>query len=120
MGDVSNLPPLLSGTCLCEFAAMPDGGASIVAVSLPEGETSVIVLRSGDQCLCYRNRCPHFGVELSKPDGPFYVSPHEWLKCNVHYAKFRWDDGVCISGDCVGESLIAVAVVVREGGVWVA
>jgi nitrite reductase/ring-hydroxylating ferredoxin subunit len=42
--------------------------------------------------------------------------PHETMTCNVHYAKYRWSDGLCTSGDCLGESLTAVPVQVNAAG----
>jgi len=34
--------------------------------------------------------------------------PHASITCNVHYARYRWADGVCEWGECEGESLLPV------------
>jgi nitrite reductase/ring-hydroxylating ferredoxin subunit len=37
--------------------------------------------------------------------------------CVNHYAAFRFDDGYCVEGPCLGASLDAVAVSVSDGRV---
>jgi nitrite reductase/ring-hydroxylating ferredoxin subunit len=85
---------------------------------LAQGEFRLLVLRSGDTCFGYENRCPHFGVPLAARDGQLILKPHLSVSCNTHYARFRWADGYCESGDCVGESLVQVPLVVSDGVVY--
>ena len=108
-----------AGEVLCTLESLSDGAARIVQVRASEGLISVIVLRSGEQCFAYLNRCPHFGSPLSQTDAQLYHGPHEWLKCNIHYAVFRWSDGQCIKGECEGDALRAVPVLLRDGLVLV-
>lgn len=75
----------------------------------------LLVLRSGDACWGYVNRCPHFGVPLAERDDQLIVVPHQAVKCNVHYSRFRWQDGYCEDGDCQGDSLQAVALQIQAG-----
>ncbi|MBK7006104.1 MAG: hypothetical protein IPH37_14040 [Burkholderiales bacterium] len=42
--------------------------------------------------------------------------PHTSITCNVHYARYRWADGTCESGECEGEALIAVPLDVGTDG----
>lgn len=79
------------------------------------GAFHLLALRSGDHCFGYENRCPHFGVPLAARDAQLIVKPHLSVSCNTHYARFRWQDGFCESGDCAGEYLLAVALAVRDG-----
>ena len=64
----------------------------------------------------YVNRCAHFGVPLAARQEQLIFKPHTSITCNVHYARYRWADGVCESGECEGESLIAVPLDVRADG----
>lgn len=80
----------------------------------------LLLLRSGERCLAYENRCPHFGVPLAARDELLILKPHESVSCNTHYARFRWEDGHCVSGDCEGESLRAIQLFLRDGKVFVA
>jgi len=85
---------------------------------LAQGEFRLLVLRSGDTCFGYENRCPHFGVPLAARDDQLILKPHLSVSCNTHYARFRWADGYCESGDCAGESLVQVPLVVSDGVVY--
>ena len=76
----------------------------------------VLLLRSGEEVKAYVNRCAHFGVPLAARQEQLLFKPHVSITCNVHYARYRWADGVCESGDCEGESLIAIPVVVDAQG----
>lgn len=99
-------PP--AGTLVCTLIELPDGGARMFAFPMAMGEFRLLVLRSGAQCLGYENYCPHFGVPLAARDEQLIFKSHESISCNTHYARFRWADGYCESGDCIGESLVSV------------
>lgn len=113
------------GTVLCDLQALVDGGVRCIdhPVSQPPAESSgalvvknyrMLILRSGSNVKAYLNRCAHFGVPLGETSDKLIFVPHKTLSCNVHYAKYQWDDGLCISGDCEGESLIPVPVKVNS------
>ena len=75
-----------------------------------------LLLRSGDTVHAYVNRCAHFGVPLAAKPEQLIFKPHASISCNVHYARYRWSDGFCESGDCAGESLLPIPVVVDAQG----
>jgi nitrite reductase/ring-hydroxylating ferredoxin subunit len=104
-------------TLLCRIEDIPDGGGRVLAFGDGEQPFRLIVLRSGDSIKAWHNRCPHFGMPLALKDEWLIVKPHESLKCNVHYARFRWQDGVCDEGDCIGDRLDAIPVTVCNGEV---
>jgi nitrite reductase/ring-hydroxylating ferredoxin subunit len=76
----------------------------------------ILLLRSGQDIKAYANRCAHFGVPLAAKQEHMRFVPHVSLSCNVHYARYRWSDGVCDRGDCLGESLSAIPLVVDARG----
>jgi nitrite reductase/ring-hydroxylating ferredoxin subunit len=43
----------------------------------------------------------------------------EMIVCSAHGARFRIEDGVCVSGPCLGDVLEAVAVTVVDGEIHV-
>lgn len=106
-----DLPP--TGTALCTLAQIPDGGGHVLAFGDGEKPLRILLLRSGDEVRAWHNRCPHFGMPLAVRDEQLIVKAHVSFKCNVHYARFRWQDGVCDDGECVGERLEAIPVEVR-------
>ena len=80
----------------------------------------LLVLRSGETVLGYVNRCAHFGVPLAATQEQLIFKPHVSISCNVHYARYRWQDGICDFGDCEGESLLAVPIKIRDGKIVIA
>jgi nitrite reductase/ring-hydroxylating ferredoxin subunit len=118
--DVPNAPE--RGTALCQLDTLPDGSATMLEVPAADGKNSalppyrVLLLRSGNTVKGYVNRCAHFGVPLANRQALLIYQPHVSISCNVHYARYRWDDGYCESGDCEGASLLAIPLVVDASG----
>ena len=115
--QLPNAPPV--GTALGNVDAIGDGQALMLTVfgaADPMQPASsappfhVLLLRSGSEVKAFVNRCAHFGVPLAAQQSLLKYVPHTSLTCNVHYARYRWSDGVCDRGDCEGESLIAIPV----------
>jgi len=109
------------GTVLGHRDALPDGQATLSTVeTAPSTPTAppfrVLLLRSGPEVKAYVNRCAHFGVPLAAKQEQLIFQPHVSITCNVHYARYRWTDGVCDYGECVGEALLAIPVVVDAQG----
>ena len=108
-----------SGVEICSLEEIPDGGGHIVQLPQEAKYIGFLVLRSGDSCYVYINQCPHFGVQLAASDSQLIYSAHHWVNCNVHYARFRWEDGLCEAGECEGEFLQKVTIKILNGKVIV-
>ncbi|MEI6803859.1 MAG: Rieske 2Fe-2S domain-containing protein [Burkholderiales bacterium] len=108
------------GTVLGQRDDFADGQATLLKLPVPGKPATqtfgLVVLRDGNALRAYVNRCPHFGVVLAGRQEHLIQTSGVSLSCNVHYARFRWSDGLCESGECVGESLIPVALVVSASG----
>jgi nitrite reductase/ring-hydroxylating ferredoxin subunit len=107
------------GTELGHMQTLPDGQATMHTLDSVNPENKpfrVLLLRSGPQVRAFVNRCAHFGVPLAERQDLLIFQPHTSITCNVHYARYRWSDGVCIAGDCEGESLLAIPVTVDDAG----
>jgi len=76
----------------------------------------LLILREGNSVRAFVNRCAHFGVPLAAQPSQLIQVPLRSITCNVHYAKYRWEDGSCESGECEGESLVPVPVTVNDQG----
>ncbi|HPW13843.1 MAG TPA: Rieske (2Fe-2S) protein, partial [Thermomonas sp.] len=63
---------------------------------------------------------PHAGRRLDWAPGKFLRAKDGMLVCAAHGASFELANGVCVAGPCRGESLRAVAVEVRDGGISLA
>lgn len=105
-------PTPAAGTLLGRLDALADGSATMMELSVPDAQKPFryLLLRSGDAVKAYENRCAHFGVPLAARQDLLIFKPHTSISCNVHYARYRWSDGICEAGDCVGEALPAIPV----------
>ena len=87
----------------CETLA--DGDS--LSFELPEaaGGGEGFVTRRGSDYFVYRNRCPHWGVDLDMGFGEFYDPKLDRIFCRNHGALFQLDDGLCVWGPCTGKAL---------------
>ena len=108
-----------AGTVLSSVNDLPDQQATMLALDTGGGVAQpfhLLLLREGAQVRAFVNRCPHFGVPLAAKQTQLISKPGTSITCNVHYARFRWSDGVCEAGECVGEGLIPVPLVIAADG----
>jgi nitrite reductase/ring-hydroxylating ferredoxin subunit len=89
------------------LACIPEGGV----LELP-GER--IAWRRGGEVRVFVNNCPHFRLKLNYEPGEFKVYG-DLICCAHHYSYFRFADGMCVEGQCVGEPLEAVPFRVVDG-----
>ena len=77
------------------------------------------VVRQGDQIYAYQNFCRHVGHELNwVPDG-FLTKDDTAILCASHGAQYEIDTGLCFAGPCIGKSLRAVNVEIRDRVIYV-
>lgn len=110
-----------AGTVVGHRAALPDGQVQIChlprsSVNAKDTPFSLLLMRSGDAITAFANRCAHFGTPLAARQEQLIYQPHQHLQCNVHYARYRWQDGVCDQGECAGEALIPVPLHIDTAG----
>ncbi|MGM0516531.1 MAG: PfkB family carbohydrate kinase [Pseudomonadota bacterium] len=107
--------PAADPRLLCRLEDLEDLDALGVT---PQGHTAggrgdeLIVVRRGEHVCAWRNVCPHNGSPLSRKRHDF-LEDHEGgpkLRCNVHQAYFRLEDGYCVEGPCEGDHLTPVAI----------
>ena len=120
--EVPGAPPV--STELGRLDQLADGSATMVNLAPADDSSAAggksfpyLLLRSGDTVKAYVNRCAHFGVPLAAKQEQLRYKPHISISCNVHYARFRWNDGWCEFGDCQGDSLIPIPVSIDGQGV---
>lgn len=111
--DLPNAPA--PGTELLHLDTLADGGVQFLEFGPSASIFRLLLLRSGETVFAYVNRCAHFGVPLAQRVDQLHFKPHLSVSCNVHYARFRWQDGLCEFGDCVGESLLPIPVANCDG-----
>lgn len=68
----------------------------------------------------YRNRCPHTGAPLEWTPHAFLDIDNSFIQCAIHGALFRPEDGFCLRGPCVGQSLQSLELRVDDETISVA
>jgi nitrite reductase/ring-hydroxylating ferredoxin subunit len=104
---------------LLAFDAIEDGGLVEIEASIDGDAESLIVHRDGERVRAWFNVCPHAGRRLDWAPGKFLRS-QGLLVCAAHGASFELGGGSCVAGPCRGASLRAVALDVRDGGIYLA
>ncbi|MGF6693867.1 nitrite reductase/ring-hydroxylating ferredoxin subunit [Metapseudomonas resinovorans] len=84
-----------------------------------EGRDTVLALRWRGQVRVYRNLCPHLAVAMQYRKDRFMSGDGQHIVCFAHGALFRPDNGFCVLGPCLGQSLQALdARAEADGGLW--
>jgi len=96
-----------------------EGCARGVVVGEGAGRRDIILVRRDGVLRAYVNSCPHQGVPLETFPHKFLTADGSQFVCSAHGARFRVEDGVCVSGPCEGKSLRALAFSVVDGDVVV-
>ncbi|MFC0407682.1 Rieske (2Fe-2S) protein [Roseomonas elaeocarpi] len=106
--------PLPAQRVLCRLADIPDGEAR--GFDPPPGSfIGVFAVRRGEGVFVFLNSCPHIGVPLEVLPHRFLDGRRERVVCAVHGARFRVEDGLCLSGPCMGDRLEIVPAEIRDG-----
>lgn len=100
---------------LCRLDDIPDGESDGFFTETPVGRLLYLVVRRGAQAFVYKNACPHTGMPLDFNPGRFLTKDGDLILCSTHGAKFRIEDGVCVSGPCQGDRLKPVETEIRDG-----
>jgi nitrite reductase/ring-hydroxylating ferredoxin subunit len=66
----------------------------------------------------YVNSCRHQAQPLDFGDGHFFDEAYDALVCCHHGARYTPDSGLCIEGPCAGKRLTALALEMRDDGLW--
>lgn len=84
---------------------IPEPGAKGFSYTTATGEQEGFVVRFAGEVRAYENSCPHTGVSLNWSDDQFFELDHKFIQCALHGALFQPQDGRCIWGPCLGQSL---------------
>ena len=104
---------------LSALADIPDGGSNGFFTETSDGRLLYMVIRRGNEAFVYVNACPHTGMPLDFQPGRFLAADGALIQCSTHGAKFRIEDGFCVSGPCQGDSLKPVKTEIRDGDIYV-
>ncbi len=96
---------------LCSVSDIPEGGAK----GYEHKGCSYIVTKLDGQIYTYVNRCPHLGAPLNWAPDDFLDPDGDLIRCSTHGALFQIENGRCVSGPCLGQSLQASPCHTQDG-----
>ncbi len=103
---------------LCALDTLSEGGSRGFSVATTFGARDIFLIRKDGRVLGYINSCPHTGGPLDWVPDHFLDLDGKLIQCATHDARFRIDDGLCVSGPCSGTSLTPVLVEVFDNEVF--
>src|SRR5262249_25294076 len=105
---------------LCRADEIAEGQARSIIVGAGSERRDIIVVRRGGRVFAYENSCPHQAMPLETFPDKFLNEDGSLFVCSTHGARFRVEDGFCISGPCEGKALRALAVAIQNGAISLA
>ena len=105
----------LPGTVLGPLEEISDGGAKEYIFGRGVTVFSMFVVRQGATVFGYLNICPHYSSPLNYRQGDFLNEDCSRIRCTMHFAEFRIEDGRGLSGAAEGCWLDPVPVQVQNG-----
>ena len=102
-------------TTLCHIDELTDPGAKGFEID----EHNLFAIKRDGEVFVYLNSCPHIGIPLEFLPDDFLDSEQRFILCANHGALFEIDNGMCVSGPCHGQALIAVPFRINDGHIEV-
>ena len=103
------------GVVLGPLEDIADGAAKEYVFGRGTTVFSMFVVRRGDNVYGYLNICPHYSSPLNHRAGQFLNDDGSRIRCSMHFAEFRIEDGFGIAGAAQNCWLDPVPVRVEEG-----
>jgi nitrite reductase/ring-hydroxylating ferredoxin subunit len=100
---------------LCRIDDITDGEGKGFEIDRDGKVVDIFVVRRGGTVIGYHNLCPHVATPLNWADGSFMTLDRKYILCDTHGAEFRFEDGHCISGPCIGDRLTPLKIELRNG-----
>ncbi len=102
---------------LCRSEELAEGAACGFVIGDGSYRQEYILVRKAGQLHAYVNSCPHQMTPLETFPGKFLNEDGTLLVCSTHGARFRVEDGFCVSGPCQGKSLTSIEFEISGGSI---
>lgn len=109
----------MSRHALCRVDEVAEGAARGFVIGDGKDRRDIVAVRKQGVLHAYVNSCPHQLTPLETFPDKFLNEDGTLLVCSTHGARFRIEDGYCVSGPCQGKSLTPIAFESRDGTITV-
>jgi nitrite reductase/ring-hydroxylating ferredoxin subunit len=107
------------GALLGALADLPEATGREYVFGRGKAAFSMFAVRRAERVWGYLNICPHFSLKLNCRADNFLNPAATLIRCTMHFAEFRIEDGHCVSGACEGCCLDQVPLTVRDGRILI-
>ena len=109
------------GVALGPLSEIEEGAAREYVFGRGTTVFSMFVVRQRDERVYgYLNICPHYSSPLNYRHGAFMNEDGSRIRCTMHFAEFRIEDGYGVSGAAEKCWLDPVPVIVKNGLIHIA
>ncbi len=105
----------MPGTDLCAVDEIEEPGAREFTFGRGTTQFSMFVVRANGGVFGYVNICPHYSSALNARANAFLNTDKTRIRCTMHFAEFRIEDGFGVAGAAENCWLDPVPVVERDG-----
>lgn len=95
---------------LCTIHEIEDPGSKGFDIEHASQALKVFVVHKDGRFYAYVNRCPHTGINLDWVPDQFLDLDNAFIQCATHNAIFQIEDGLCVAGPCVNQSLSSAEI----------
>ncbi len=100
---------------VCRDDEISEGAARGFLIGDGADRLDIVLVRRDGVLRGYVNSCPHQAMPLETFPDKFLNGDGSLFICSTHGARFRVEDGFCVSGPCAGKSLAPLDVDVADG-----
>lgn len=108
------------GTSLGPLSQIDNNSAREFVFGKGRSAFSMFVVRRDPDLFGYLNICPHASLPLNYREGEFLNAAGDRIRCTMHFAEFRIEDGFGTAGAAENCWLDPVPVICREGELFIA
>lgn len=103
---------------LCNFNELTEVDSRGFVISEFSPARNIFIVRNYDIVVAYENSCPHNFSPLDWSPDNFLSQEKDYIQCASHGALFEIENGHCVYGPCLGQSLNSIEVKVEDGVVY--
>jgi len=104
---------------ICSSSELKENQTKGFDVKVARKKIALFVIRREGHVFAYENKCPHTGAPLEWQLDQFLDFNDEFIQCSLHGALFKVNDGLCLRGPCLNESLTAIDIIENADGIYI-
>ncbi|MDH5544213.1 MAG: Rieske 2Fe-2S domain-containing protein [Gammaproteobacteria bacterium] len=97
-------------TLLCAMSELQENTPRGFSLGDDPDTQDVFLIKRDGQVYAFKNSCPHTGATMNWLPDAFMDMEGFYIQCSIHGALFNVEDGLCVRGPCVNQSLTPATI----------